>query len=79
MKKKVSSRTFLSHPAGLPETELFLWTASGQYYYYTNVYSFPLIKVECQLVLRHHLMLPRPASCLPREDLRRPGGESLLR
>ena len=27
MKKKVSSRTFLSHPAGLPETELFLWTA----------------------------------------------------
>ena len=25
--KKVSSRTFLSHPAGLPETELFLWTA----------------------------------------------------
>ena len=27
MKKKVSSRTFLSHPAGLPETDLFLWTA----------------------------------------------------
>ena len=26
-KKKVSSRTFLSHPAGLPERELFLWTA----------------------------------------------------
>ena len=30
MKKKVSSRTFLSHPAGLPETELFLWTALWQ-------------------------------------------------
>ena len=29
MKKKVSNRTFLSHPAGLPETELFLWTALG--------------------------------------------------
>ena len=28
-KKKVSSRTFLSHPAALPETELFLWTALG--------------------------------------------------
>ena len=26
--KKVSSRTFFSQPAGLPETELFLWTAS---------------------------------------------------
>ena len=26
-KKKVSSRTFFSHPAGLPETELLLWTA----------------------------------------------------
>ena len=27
MKKKVSSRTLFCHPAGLPETELFLWTA----------------------------------------------------
>ena len=27
LKKKVSSRTVFSHPAGLPETELFLWTA----------------------------------------------------
>ena len=27
MKKKVSSCTFFSHPAGLPETELFLWSA----------------------------------------------------
>ena len=26
-KKKGSSRTFFSHPGGLPETELFLWTA----------------------------------------------------
>ena len=29
MKKKVSSRTFFSHPAALLETELFLWTARG--------------------------------------------------
>ena len=31
LKKRVSSRTFLSHPAGLTETELFLWTAPEQY------------------------------------------------
>ena len=28
MEKKVSSRTFFSHPAAPPETALFVWTAS---------------------------------------------------
>ena len=31
MKKKVSSRNFFSHTAGLPEIDLFLWTAWGQF------------------------------------------------
>ena len=39
-KKKVSSRTFFSHPASLPETELFLWTASRQ----DKTFCAPLLK-----------------------------------
>ena len=56
-KEEVSSRTFFSHPAGPPETYLFLWTALKSY----NVSLFATGQANLHLFISFSSYMHQPS------------------